>query len=216
MFVKRLKHIVYLPVLLAISFFITSHNAHAIFIDFDDRVAPPANPFGCETIEPCGLILSNEYESKGIVFQGFSWLVGGVLPDGTNDNKVLGTNGIWIDFVDSLPNFISFNVNSPHQAEASYFSVYGENEELLFIQHSSGWTGLEETSTPYIPGELVSIYSSERIKSIYIESLYGLRVGPTIDNLTFEYKTVPEPTTLLLFISAITCLVLGRSRYRYR
>ena len=108
MFAKRLKHIACLPILFAISFSIASQNAQAAFIDFDDIVAPPANPFGCETVEPCGLILSNEYKSKGIIFGDSSWLVGSVLPDGTNQNKVFGVNGIWIDFVDFRPNFIRF------------------------------------------------------------------------------------------------------------
>ncbi|PUA27033.1 MAG: hypothetical protein B0W54_19575 [Cellvibrio sp. 79] len=210
MFTKQLKYLTCLPILLTMC--IASQTAQAVFIDFDDIVAPPANPFNCETVEPCGLILSNEYESKGVVFGDSSWLAGQVLPDGTNQNQVLGINGIWLGFVGTLPNFISFNVDSPYQQEASYFSVYGENNELLFMQYSSGWTGLEETSTPYIQGELVSIYSTNRIKSIYIESLFNLRVGPTIDNLTFEYRAVPEPSALLLFLGGIAGLILGRVR----
>jgi len=214
MFAKQLKHLTCLSILLTLC--ITSQTAQAVFIDFDDIVAPPANPFGCETLEPCGLILSNEYESKGVVFGNSGWLVGQVLPDGTNQNQVFGTNGISLNFVGALPNFISFNVDSPFQLEASYFSVYGENNDLLFVQHSSGWTGVEETSTPYIQGELVSIYSNTRIKGIYIESLFNLRTGPTIDNLTFEYRTVPEPSAVLLFLVGIAGLVLGRSRYRQK
>ena len=214
MFAKQLKHLTCLPILLILC--ITSQTAQAVFIDFDDIVAPPANPFGCETLEPCGLILSNEYESKGVVFGNSGWLVGQVLPDGTNQNQVFGTNGISLNFVGALPNFISFNVDSPFQLEASYFSVYGENNDLLFVQHSSGWTGVEETSTPYIQGELVSIYSNTRIKGIYIESLFNLRTGPTIDNLTFEYRTVPEPSAVLLFSVGIAGLVLGRSRYQQK
>lgn len=211
MFAKQLKYLTCLPILLTLC--IASQTAQAVFIDFDDIVAPPANPFGCETVEPCGLILSNEYESKGVVFGNSGWLVGQVLPDGTNQNQVFGTNGISLNFVGALPNFISFNVDSPFQLEASYFSVYGENNDLLFVQHSSGWTGIEETSTPYIPGELVSIYSNTRIKGIYIESLFNLRTGPTIDNLTFEYREVPEPSSLLLFLGGIAGLILGRGRY---
>jgi hypothetical protein len=214
MFAKRLKHITCLPILLTLC--IASQTTHAVFIDFDNIVAPPANPFACETVEPCGLILSNEYASKGVVFGDSSWLTGQVLPDGTNQNQVLGVNGIWLGFIGTLPNFISFNVDSPYRQEASYFSVYGENDELLFRQYGSGWTGLEETSTPYIQGELVSIYSTSRIKGIYIESLFNLRVGPTIDNLTFEYRAVPEPSALLLFLGGIAGLILGRGRYRQK
>lgn len=214
MFAKQLKYLTCLPILLTLC--ITSPTAQAVFIDFDDIVAPPANPFGCETVEPCGLILSNEYESKGIVFGDSGWLVGQVLPDGTNQNQVFGTNGIWLEFVGTRPNFVSFNVDSALGLEASYFSVYGENHELLFMQYSNGWTGIEETSTPYIPGELVTIQSSVGITGIYIESLFNLRSGPTIDNLTFEYRTVPEPSTLFLFIGGIAGLILGRGRYRQK
>lgn len=186
-------------------------KAHAVFIDFDDIAAPPAYPFDCDGIEYCGLILSNEYESKGVKFLGYSsWLIGGTLPDGKNLNGVRGINSIGLEFVGELPNFVSLNIDSPYQAEASYFYVYGEDGELLFLHISSGWRGTEETSTPYIPSELVEIYSSSRIKNIDIFSLFNLRVGPWMDNLTFEYREVNEPSILLLLVMGLAGYFLRR------
>lgn len=192
---------------LALCLGLASLNTQAAFIDFDDIEAIPAEPFdGCF----CGHILSNEYESQGLLFTGTdNWLIGGPLPDGTNQNIVVGFNTISFAFVGTLPNFLSFNINSPFQAEASFVEVYGESG-LLFTYVTSGWTGLEETSTPYIPDELVSIYSADAIKNVVIMSLFNEATGPSIDNLTFTKKTVPEPALLWLFATAFTGVLWRR------
>jgi hypothetical protein len=197
MFAIQVKHITGLSLIIALLLGIISPNAHAIFIDFDDIVARPAEPFdGCF----CGHTLSNEYASQGLIFNGdINWLVGRTLPDGTNQNIVMGFNGISLEFVGALPNFVSFNINSPLAAESSYVDVYGV-EGYLFTQVSSGWRGTEENSTPYIPDELLFIHANEGIASLTIYSLFGLRTGPHIDNLTFESRSVNEPAALFLFL----------------
>lgn len=185
-----------------------ANNVYAVFIDFDDIEARPSDPFGeCS----CGHILSDEYASQGLLFEGDgSWLIGSSFPDGTNQNGVQAYNGISISFLGRLPNFISFNGFSVHQ-DAIFTEVWGENG-YLFTHVGSGWRGTEETSTPYIPGELISFSASEGIKSLYISSLYNLRVGPYIDNLTFEYKSVPESSALVIFIIALTSLFWRRAK----
>lgn len=210
MFIK-LKPII--PALFPLALAITSHNANAVFIDFDDIVAPPSEPFsGCF----CGHILSNEYESQGLIFNGdSSWLTGGTLPDGTNRNVVHGINGIALGFVGTLPNFVSFNIDSPLEAESSYMEVYGVNG-YLFTHISSGWRGTEENSTPYIPGELVSINAAEGITGMYIYSFFGLRTGPHIDNLTFESRAVPEPPLFLLLAMGFAGIFLQRMKINIR
>lgn len=194
---------------------VTPLAANATFIDFDDRVAPPASPYDCYTIEPCGLILSNEYESSGIIFNGgTSWLVGEVLPDGSNKNNVFGTNFIALEFVGALPNFLSFNINSALGAESSYIELYGEDGTHFFTHVTDGWRGLEELSTPYVPNQFVTIQASQRIKGVSFTSFYNHRVGPSIDNLTFEYRQVGEPSVLLLMLMGIAGLVVQRTRKR--
>lgn len=191
---------------------VTPLAANATFIDFDDRVAPPASPYDCYTIEPCGLILSNEYESSGIIFNGgTSWLVGEVLPDGSNKNYVFGTNFIGLGFVGILPNFLSFNINSALGAEVSIIRLYNQDGEEFFTHITDGWRGLEELSTPYVPNQFVTIQASERIKGVSFTSFYNHRVGPSIDNLTFEYRNVPEPSLVLLFALGLVGIMFRRS-----
>ncbi|HSC68192.1 MAG TPA: PEP-CTERM sorting domain-containing protein [Cellvibrio sp.] len=203
MFSTSIKHISGLSATLALLLGLASTNVHATFIDFDDITAQPSEPFtGCF----CGHILSNEYESHGLLFSGpTNWLIGGKLPDGTNRNIVLGLNGISLQFIGTLPNFVSFNIHAPLGGEASYMDVYGKNG-YLFTHVSSGWQGSEEQSTTYIPNELVSISASENITGMYIYSFYGLRTGPQIDNLTFESRTVPEPSSLFLLALTLTAV----------
>lgn len=192
--------------LLVLSMSGISNSVHAVFIDFDDITALPSEPFhGCF----CGHVLSNEYESQGLIFNGdSSWLIGGALPDGTNHNGVQGFNGISFGFLGTLPNFISFNSYSINE-DAVYAEVYGESG-YLFTHISSGWRGTEENSTPYIPGELVSFTATEGITSINIFSFYGLRTGPYIDNLTFESRSVPEPAPFVLLSLALAGLFWRR------
>lgn len=192
-----------------------SLNANAVFLDFDDIVAPPFNPFGCETpTTPCGLILSNEYQSQGLTFGIDAWLAGEVQTDGTNKNKVVGLNTLYLFFTDALPNFISLNINSPLGHEASYLEVWGKNG-FLFTHVTSGWRGIDE-ETPYIPDEFISFYAPEQITQINIFSFYNHRSGPSIDNLTFEYRTVPEPSLLLLFALGVAGIIRARIAKLYQ
>lgn len=213
MFATQIKHLTGMSAALTLFLGIVSTNAYAVFIDFDDITARPSEPFtGCF----CGHALSNEYESQGLLFNGTSsWLIGGELPDGINQNIVLGLNGISLQFTGTLPNFVSFNIHAPLEAEASYIDVYGVSG-YLFTHASSGWQGAEENSTPYIPGELVSISSSEGITGIDIHSFFGLRTGPQIDNLTFESRTVPEPSSLFLITLALVVAFWKRMKINKR
>lgn len=192
---------------------ILSTSANAVFIDFDDIVAPPFNPFNCETPDtPCGLILSDEYASEGLVFPpGNSWLAGETLSDGSVNNRVAGLNTIYIQFNDITPNFISLNIDSALRFEASYIDVFGK-DGLLFTYITSGLRGTDQEATPYIPNEFISFHSDEPILEMAISSLYNHRTGPRIDNLTFEYRTVPEPSLLLLLISAVGIIFYRKRR----
>ena len=207
MFSKQLKHFTGVSAAFLLSLGLTSNNAQAVFIDFDDIVAGPSEPFdGCF----CGHVLSNEYESQGLIFSGDSnWLIGGTLPDGTNQNVVWGLNAISLGFTGDLPNFVSFNIDAPTGAEASYIDVYGV-DGFLFTHISSGWQGTEELSTPYVPNELVSITAPEGITGMSIKSLFNLRTGPQIDNLTFESRAVPEPSVLFLLATGLLGLFWKR------
>lgn len=194
-------------------FGLLTQGANAAFINFDDLPTPSVHPWTCYIeARDCMHEIGNEYESKGIIFNGDrEWLVDEIEEDGSRSNALQGFNGIAMEFIDHLPTFISFNIDSPTKGEASYFHVYGDNNELLFVQRSSGWTGVEETSSLYVPAEFISIRSTVGIKYIYIESLYNLRTGPVIDNLTFEYRTVPEPSTVVLLVLSLAGIFWRRN-----
>lgn len=210
---QHIKYFNALPGLLVLLCGIAAMNAHATFIDFNDLELPEKHSWECYTEGlPCVHDLNDEYASKGVIFSGDrDWFWGYQLADGTYEMSVTGYNIIGISFIGTLPNFVSFNIDSPTKYEASFISVYGENKTLLFTYITNGWRGNNPNSTPYIPNELVSIQSAEPIHSLGIASLYGLRIGPTIDNLTFEYRSVPEPSPLLLGALGL-CGILWRRR----
>lgn len=213
MFAKQIKNFTGLSAAIMLSLGLASNNVQAVFIDFDDIVAIPAEPFtGCY----CGHILSNEYESQGLIFSGdSSWLIGEALPDGTNQNVVWGKNEISLRFTGALPTFVSFNIDAPLGGESSGIDVIGV-DGYLFTHETGGWRGTEENSTPYIPGELVSIYATEGIAALHIRSFFGLRTGPHIDNLTFESRTVPEPSAFLLLVTCLAGLFWIREKMNAR
>lgn len=175
MFVEKIKQLTGLVALLGLFVGLVSSTTHAAYIDFDDITARPSEPFhGCL----CGHDLGNQYASQGVIFPAdLIWLVGYKSPDGENHNEVFGFNSIAMDFIGTLPNFVSFNIYPPAGIEAFFIDVFGANG-YLFTHVTSGWTGFEETNTPLIPGELVSINSSEEITRLDIRSLFGLRTGP--------------------------------------
>lgn len=184
--------------------------AHAVLIDFDDVAARPSEPFdGCY----CGHTLSNEYESLGVLIDG--WLIGNQLPDGTNQNYVVGFNTIVLDFVNEAPVFVSFNANSAFGEEVVHVEVFGK-DGFLFSQNGSGWRGSEEESTPYIPNELITIQAAEGIHKIFITSFYNNRLGASIDNLTFEYSAVPAPSSIGLIALGFIGLLWQRRRLNSR
>lgn len=217
MFVQCPRHFTSWSKIFLLIISLTSQTAHAAFIDFDDLPPPEKDPFLCYTEAlNCMHELGYEYEKEGVIFTGDrEWLITEWFADGTYTNQLKGFNYISIEFIDKLPNFISLNINSPLGGEASFLELYGENDTHLFTHVTHGWRGMEELSTPYIPNELVSIYAAERIKRIGIYSFYGHRTGPSIDNLTFEYREVPEPPLFILLITGIAGLLLQRTKYLF-
>jgi hypothetical protein len=190
-------------------FLVIPLHGNAVFIDFDDIELREFDSDLCFfSSGPCGL--DNQYEDKGIIFGEELWLQEKILPDGTLQKRVHSQFGIKFSFIGMLPNYLSFNIDSSQETEASFISIYDINNELILLTRSGGWIGSDAASTPYIPGELIIINSPAPIKYVYITSYYGLRHGPKLDNLTFEYKTVPEPSPPILLLIGMTGLFLRR------
>jgi hypothetical protein len=163
-----------------------STTVSAIVIDFDDLNPVYDEHFPCWCDNP----LTDQYREKGLLIYG-AWV------NGENaKNVMLTSNFASLEFVGDLPTFVSMNITS-HYGDAIFLDFFGEAGQLHAIT-TSGWQGLEENSSPVIPNEFVSFSSDVGIRSITIQGFYNMRIGATIDNLTFNHTAIPEPAPLAL------------------
>ena len=184
----------------------TTSNAYAVFIDFDDLV-PVYDPyFACFCDNP----LTNQYESKGLLI-GDSYLNGQSYDGGLTYQNTL-TSGPYstLYFIEQLPTFVSMNVTSIN-GDAIFLTAYGSGGGVVDDYQTGGFAG-SEPYPPVIPNELVSLHSNTGISQINIDSFYFLRVGAEIDNLTFTYSSVSEPSAPVLLL--LGCIALIWKRYR--
>ncbi len=179
-------------------------NAYAVFIDFDDLVPVYDPVFPCFCDNP----LTNQYESQGLLI-GDAYL-NGESDDGglTYENILLSGPYATLYFIGQLPTFVSMNVTSIN-GDAIYLTAYGPGGTAGEYQ-TSGFAGSDDYP-PVIPDELVSFYSETGISQINIDSYYFLRVGAEIDNLTFTYSSVPEPSSLALMLLGCLAVLWRRS-----
>lgn len=189
---------------IALTFILMSPFTYAVFIDFDDLNPVYDEEWPCWCDNP----LSDEYLDKGLLING-AW-VNGI----NHENVMLTSNWASLEFVGDLPSLVSMNVTS-HYGDAIFLEVYGTSGFLYSI-FTSGWQGWEETSTPVIPDEFVSLRALEGIKYITIQGFYGMRIGASIDNLNFTYASVPEPSPLLLMLAGLTLILWQRRFSRVR
>lgn len=178
------------------------NHAFAIFIDFND-LKPVYDPdFPCWCDNP----LSDEYLDQGLRVHG-AWVNG----DGS-ENSMLTSDWASLEFIGVLPTFVSMNITS-HYGDAILLDAYSTSG-FLFSKHTSGWMGLEENSTPVIPNEFITLSSDVGIKSITIQGFYGMRIGASIDNLTFTHASVPEPSSIALIALGLFSLMWRRVRIK--
>ncbi|RYY75573.1 MAG: PEP-CTERM sorting domain-containing protein [Gammaproteobacteria bacterium] len=180
--------------------FTSTNNALATFIDFDelDPVYDEVYPCWCDNP------LTDQYLSKGLLISG-AWVVG-LKPF----NSMLTSDGATLSFVGELPTFFSMNVTSAHD-DAIIINIYG-NSGLIATKHTSGWLAPDVEYVPAIPNELFSFSSTEGIHHVDIDGNYNLRTGAYIDNLTYTYSSVPEPSSLLLMLLGLMGIRLHRLR----
>ena len=195
---------------IAAVFFISigaASSAYAVFIDFDDLVPvyDPVSPCFCDNP------LTNQYESKGLLIDN-AYLNGESTDGGLTYENILSSGPYTtLNFIGQLPTFVSMNVTSA-SGDAIYLTAYGPSGTAGEYQ-TAGFAGSDD-DPPVIPNELVSFYSETGISQINIDSYYFLRVGAAIDNLTFTYSSVPEPSSLVLTLLGCLALLGRRARVK--
>lgn len=179
--------------------FLAMGNAQAITIDFDDL--NPAD-FYEDGYKP----LTNEYESLGVLFEGYVQPVSGSTKSAPN--FLLGSSpGFSIYFTDIPPTYVSMYVGSTFGLRVGV-RVTGVNGYIEDRVTDGGVLGMNwESSTPYRPDQFVSFYVPEGISYLNIDS----KMGPYLDDLTFIVD-VPEPGILILFGLGLLMIYFHRKR----
>ena len=165
-----------------------ANSASAVLIDFNDLNPVYDDVFPCWCDNP----LSDQYESQGVLINGGAWVNG----SGPNNVMTIGSGGAGLAFVGALPTFVSMNVTSL-QGDAIFLEAWGTSG-FIESKRTLGWVGVEEGYIPAVPNELISFSSDQGISNIAIMGFYNLRVEADIDNITFTYASVPEPSSLAL------------------
>ena len=176
-----------------------SAKAQAVLIDFDDLTYVPENPmfpsFG-------DVPLYDQYRSQGLLISN-AYLIP-ACPDGefmSGANCLLaGASGssMTLSFVGELPTYVGMYLGgSP--VGVLYTKVYGTSG--LFASHEKedeGW-------------EYVFFESATGIAQIEMFASQQHRVsGALIDNLTYTYASVPEPSSFILWAFVIIALFFRR------
>lgn len=208
--IKHIKSIV-----LTTSIFVSgiAINAQAAFIDFDDLTyipEYPEMPFFADTP------VTDQYLSKGLLvddgylqpYNFFNEPEPEVDPGHiSGPNFLLGGNFLSLSFVgDALPDFVGMYVGSGI-GEKIFLEAYGTSG-LLFSKNTEGDSG--PSSTPYTHKQYVSFEADEGIKRINIWGYYNSRVSASIDDLTFTYAEVPEPSSFILLCLGVFAIVYRR------
>ncbi|RYG00494.1 MAG: PEP-CTERM sorting domain-containing protein [Chitinophagaceae bacterium] len=193
----------------AFTILMASQTSLATTISFDDIIPiPPEEGENCFCPQP----ITDEYLSKGLLINngalGSSTLPS---PEGVSPSQALMGlgGGLWLEFVNDLPTFVEFFASAAFD-QAVFVEFYGLSGTLLHKTHTDGWLW-GDVGTPYVENQRVAFNSAEGISSIYINAAYNLRVGATIDDLTF-ISEVPESSTIGLLGLGLFGLSMSRRR----
>ena len=192
------------------------NNAHAVFIDFDDLTYVPEYP---EWPHFSDTPVTDQYASQGLL------VVDGYLspysfnPDYVDPNMISGPNyllggtSLTLNFLgEKLPTYVGMYVGSTQ--EAIFLEAYGASG-LLGSAHTIG-PGMPTWETISVPGQYVSFEFVEGIKSINMWGSRGSRVSANVDDLTFTYADVPEPSSFILICLGVLAIFYKRASFRKR
>ena len=198
-----------------------SFQAHAVLIDFDDLTYVPEDP---EWPFFADVPLDNQYLSQGLSISNAYLLPYYFDPatDPGNDPEVIsgpnyllaggGGSGMTLSFVGKLPTYVGMYVGS-FSHEMIFTDAYGPSG-LVASLHTAGEGGPFNDQSPYVPRQYLSFESAAGISRIDMSGWYGSRVSGYVDDLTFTYTEVPEPSSIALF--GLGAFVLFGRRYLVR
>lgn len=201
-FLGALKKIIFITTLCISAGF--SSGALATFIDFEEFY-PAYHSSPHDTACECDLSLKDQYLDKGVRFDD-TWIVG----DAESGYKILaGLSPIIFFTGEALPTFFSMDITSIFD-DAMTLNFYSPSG-LISTIITSGWriSPGEDYVAPPEP-EFVSFSSDVGISAITIDGIFNRRFTSTIDNITFTYASVPEPSPIILLAIGIFALKLRR------
>ncbi len=179
--------------------------ANAVMINFDE-LDPDSIPDG---------ILTNEYESQGVMFEWSAYLIANSPKSAPNYVVGPGFKFYFTDLYLSpglLPKLVSFYTGSSTQSKVHITAIGpdGYSETILTEGEVHGMGS--DVSTPYIPNQLVTFEFANGISSIELSG----QSDAYIDDLSFYYviEAVPEPSIAVLFLLSITCVAWRRFNLR--
>jgi hypothetical protein len=180
---------------------VLSFHAHAVVINFDDLTYVPENPdfpsFG-------DVPLGDQYRSQGLLIDNAF-----LLPYAPDDDIISWKNYLLagamgspmtLRFVGELPTYVGMYLGG-NPLGVLYTSVYDQSGVIASHEkENGGW-------------EYVSFESATGISRIEMFASQQTRVsGAVIDDITYTYASVSEPSSLGLLLLAALALFNRRTR----
>ncbi len=189
-------------------------KANAVLINFDDLTYEPVDP---EFPFFADVPLDNQYLSQGLSISNAYLLPYYFDPSedpGTDPDVISGPNYLLagasgdvmtLSFVGNLPTYVGMYVGA-FSREMIFTDAYGPSG-LISSLYTAGDGGPFNDQSPYVPRQYLSYESATGISKIELWGWYGSRVSGYVDDITFTYSEVPEPSPLILFGLGVFVLV---------
>jgi hypothetical protein len=198
----------------AIVFLFTfSLSAHAVLINFDDLTYVPVDP---EDPSFDDFPLDNQYLSQGLSISN-AFLLPYDMDSGSDPDRISGPNyllagaagdDMTLSFVGRLPTHVGMYVGA-FSHEMIFTDAYGP-AGLIASLHTAGDGGPFNDQSPYIPKQYLTFESAGGISRIDLSGWYGSRVSGFVDDITYTYADVPEPSPLVLLGLGVLALTYRR------
>ena len=143
--------------------------------------------------------VTDQYLSKGLLIgNGYLAEYNENDPDiVSSPNLLIGSaDFLTLYFVGALPTFVGMKVRGGLYGDASYLDAYTASG--LIMHTITGGDAHSPDDPPYVQNEFISFTAPEGISEVRLSNSYGRRIVGGIDDLVYEYASVPEPSALML------------------